>query len=747
MLRFTGFHFVVALATMISLSPCAALGYQADPPIEQAIDGPVVDIQSALALEARVKLAHARSLPTSVGVEIMDSLMPVSSGSGTIISKDGWILTAGHVCGLPDQDVTIHFCDGRTVKGKTVGLHWDGMQDCGVVRFDPSGIDFESAQIKVAELGSMEGVEIGDWVIALGHTFGIEKDPFRPPVLRLGRVTGLSDSVINMDAPLSSGDSGGGVFDLDGRLIGINASAGPEPDLNSATTIDFAKIHLSDMQQKAATGKNADEEREAKGRKAASKQLEMKIPARNGPRKGESQITKGIAPVVDNAILMTVEVFVDGRLVGFGTVADENGFILAKASDVGMTSANLMIALPDGLTVGGRRMAVDPDLDLVLIATDEAMDAPMFAVDVSPAVGSLLVTVGRDGFPAALGVRSLDEYRPGRSDVTASYLGLRVRPITPEERTEHGERNGVIVMMVSASSPAARAGLAVGDFVTTIGGKLIQNQPELGEEVRRHAAGEIIEIIRIKEDREEKLRARLGSRPNSHGPSPSTPHFPASRRSSGFGPVIQHDTALRADQIGGPIVDLDGNIVGINIARADRTKSYALSAAVVKGAIDRLMAQAKERTEPLPLIDPLNTGMVIREEKSVTRLNANTAEIIGTRLRFAQKVDTLGALELWIDANDSARWLVEFTTPGEYSVTVFQSCLEEHAGQDFAVQLGATQLPGKTRATADLSDFEAVDIGSIHVETPGRAIIEIKTGGRLKGPLMNLHAIELKRKS
>ena len=185
----------------------------------------------------------------------------------------------------------------------------------------------------------------------------------------------------------------------------------------------------------------------------------------------------------------------------------------------------------------------------------------------------------------------------------------------------------------------------------------------------------------------------------------------------------------------------------MNIARVDRTKSYALSSAVVKSAIDRLMAQAKDRTEPLPIEDPLISGIAILQDGPLIRLDANSAEIIGATLRFTQVEDTPSTLDAWVDSNDSARWLVEFTKPGDYAVTIIQSCAEDCAGQEFEVTFGETTLKGKTEATADWSDFKSVGIGSIHVEAIGRAIIEVRTGGWLKSPLMNLHGIELKRTS
>lgn len=718
------------------VSPSVALQQPTDEDLQT-----ISSIESAKGLESQVKRAHAIALPASVGIEVLGETTG-GRGSGTIISADGWILTAGHVIGQPDLPVVVHLANGKTVEGRTSGLRWHGIEDCGLIRFDPTGLEFSAAQ-----LGDGTRVRPGDWVIAMGHTYGIEKDPFRPPVLRLGRVRACDTALIHLDAPLSPGDSGGGVFDMEGRLIGINSTTGPELNINTATGIEFAKQHMSDMQQGASSGDSAAAHRDAKGERVNGAGVAVPAPPMNAPGKDDQAIEDAIASAVDSAILMTTGIYIDSRQVGYGTVASADGFIIAKASDVGAANECVLVAMPDGLSVCGTRMAVDAELDLVLIKTEEALEEPQFALDAEPEVGAILLTVGRDAKPAAFGVRSLGPYKPGRSDVTAAYLGIQVRPATPEERERNGGLAGVMVAMVPPGTPAARAGVKPGDFITRIAGATVENQPQVGEAIRKHASGDVIDVVRVHGDGEEVLRARLAPRPRNHGASPSTPMFPASKRSSGFGSVLQHDTALRADQMGGPVVDLDGRVVGVNIARVDRTKTYALSSAVVKPAIDRMIAAAKLRTEPLPIVNPLDSGIAIRQDGPLTRLDANTAEILGATLRFAQAEDAPGCLESWIDGNDSARWVVEFTQPGDYAVRVMQSCPAECAGQDFAVSIGAVKLTATTMATADWLDFQGRDVGSFHVEEPGRVIIEINTGGQLKHPLMNLHAIELKRTS
>jgi serine protease Do len=149
--------------------------------------------------------------PATVGIVLGNS-----QGSGVIVSKDGLVLTAGHVAQDPDKDVFLIMNDGKRVKGKTLGMN--------------RGID--SGMIKITENGDWPFVEMapsadlkpGQWVVALGHPGGFRKD--RPPVLRIGRVLTATSSLIDTDCTLVGGDSGGPLFNLDGKVIGIHSRIG-----------------------------------------------------------------------------------------------------------------------------------------------------------------------------------------------------------------------------------------------------------------------------------------------------------------------------------------------------------------------------------------------------------------------------------------------------------------------------------------------------------------------------------------
>ncbi|MGE3852460.1 MAG: trypsin-like peptidase domain-containing protein [Planctomycetota bacterium] len=190
------------------------------------------DINAARQLEAAIKDAAARVRPAVVGLVVGQA-----GGSGTIISADGYIITAGHVSVQPNQECTVFMADGTSYKGMTLGLNRPA--DYGLIKFNPD------KPVPFVKMGDSDKVAVGQWVLSMGHPLGTERTPFRPPVVRTGRVWGNTPGQIRADAPLISGDSGGPMFNLAGEIIGINVSISPQsPELNNTTPINLPKNTL-----------------------------------------------------------------------------------------------------------------------------------------------------------------------------------------------------------------------------------------------------------------------------------------------------------------------------------------------------------------------------------------------------------------------------------------------------------------------------------------------------------------------
>ena len=186
---------------------------------------PAASVADLVKLEMKVGKVAEITLPATVALV---SEKNGSSGSGVIVSKDGLILTAAHVTqGLKEVDV--YFPNGKKWLGKVLGSNFS--KDVGMVKI------VEVGPWPFVELGESKPLVAGDWVVALGHSAGF--DPLRTPPIRFGRV--MSDGPGNYfttDATLIGGDSGGPLFDLDGKLVGINSSIGWSWKTNNHAGID-----------------------------------------------------------------------------------------------------------------------------------------------------------------------------------------------------------------------------------------------------------------------------------------------------------------------------------------------------------------------------------------------------------------------------------------------------------------------------------------------------------------------------
>ncbi len=181
------------------------------------------------ALQTRVKEVSRQSLPSTVGL-----LVGVGAGSGVIVSEDGLVLTAAHVVGKPRQPITFVLSDGTFVKGESLGVNTNA--DSGMARITdapPKNATWPGAKDgkwPVAEMGKSAELKQNQWVVSLGHPGGPKQD--RPPPVRTGRVnTKTEDMAKNRllltDCTLVGGDSGGPLFDLAGRVVGIHSQINP----------------------------------------------------------------------------------------------------------------------------------------------------------------------------------------------------------------------------------------------------------------------------------------------------------------------------------------------------------------------------------------------------------------------------------------------------------------------------------------------------------------------------------------
>jgi len=192
-----------------------------------------IAVSDLRAMQGHVHTLSEKLKKCTVGVRVDqergNGVMSSAWGSGVIISKDGYVLTAAHVAGQPNQACKFTLHDGREVDGKTLGMF--RTLDAGLLKIT------EGAEYPFAELGDSSKVNVGQWCIALGHPGGFQED--RGLVLRLGQVKNIVEGAdlpdnraITTDCTLVGGDSGGPLFDIQGRVIGINSRIGENNSTN-----------------------------------------------------------------------------------------------------------------------------------------------------------------------------------------------------------------------------------------------------------------------------------------------------------------------------------------------------------------------------------------------------------------------------------------------------------------------------------------------------------------------------------
>jgi serine protease Do len=358
----------------------------------------------------------------------------VSQGSGFVFaSKDGllsdktYILTNYHVVEDVDR-ISVKAKDGREYDAKVTGR--DPQSDVAVIEIEASGLP-------ALPLGDSSGLEVGEWVVAIGNPFGLSHTLTVGVVSATGRTSvGINDyeDFIQTDAAINPGNSGGPLVNLDGEVVGMNTAifsrSGGYMGVGFAIPINLAKSIADQLIEKG-------------------------------------EVTRGfLGIVIQNLTADLAESFdlEQGRGILVAQVAEDS-----PARRAGLRQGDVIVAYRG-----------EPVKDIGRFRNRVALTAPGTQAE---------LTIVRNGkertVTVTIGELTEDEVIAQGSAQSSAEIGLTVQSLTPDLAAqldaEPGE--GVVVTKVAAGSIAARAGIEPGTLILQVNRKDVNNAAEFRDAV------------------------------------------------------------------------------------------------------------------------------------------------------------------------------------------------------------------------------------------------------------------------
>jgi serine protease Do len=289
----------------------------------------------------------------------------------------------------------------------------------------------------------------------------------------------------------------------------------------------------------------------------------------------------------------TVRLICDGNQCALGTIVDSEGWIVTKASELDL-NYDIDCLLSDQREFRAEVVNTFVDLDVALLRIPvEGLAAVEWEYEIPDQGKWLATTDSQSEIPAAIGVVSAGAITvPSQRAV----LGVELAPDDPSMIS------GAKVRHVLSGSGAYLAGLQKEDIIVALDGKQITSRDQLLSMLRGGKGGQFLKLAVYRdEDTIEKKVRLMDLSMELLDETEMEVNGPISARASGFKRIFMHDTVLQPNQCGGPLVNLDGKAVGINIARAGRVSTYALPADTIRQQIYGVIQQAKLVSTPSPL--------------------------------------------------------------------------------------------------------------------------------------------------
>lgn len=362
-----------------------------------------------------------------------------ASGSGFIIAADGYIVTNAHVVDGA-KSVTVGLSDKRELPAEIIGA--DNLSDIAVLKVKAEGLP-------VVQLGDSNALEVGQWVVAIGAPFGLDHSATQGIVSALSRSLpdGTYVPFIQTDVAVNPGNSGGPLFDLGGRVVGVNSQiysrSGGYMGISFAIPVNVAKTVIEQLKSKG---------------KVERGWLGVAIQDINQELAQSFNLSQP-----DGALVSSVEP---------GSPADKAG---VQAGDIitGFGTGTVKSSSDLPLLVGNTPVGTQVPLKLIRAGSEKTLDVTIAKLDSKDDKSTPTLATQGD----------------------SSLLGLAVSSLSAEELKEGKLNNGVLVEQVMRDSAAEKAGLGQGDIIVSVNNQAVSSPADLKTAVQSAPAGKPIAML------------------------------------------------------------------------------------------------------------------------------------------------------------------------------------------------------------------------------------------------------------
>jgi serine protease Do len=498
--------------------------------------------------------------------------------SGVVVGKDGIVLSAAHVV-MPGKTYKVMFPDGRECVAKGLGR----------ITIPPTFMLPDAAMLKIVEKGPWPFAQMG-WsssltvntpCISIAYPESLEQ---RKPTVRFGHITLLKNKYgfLQSSCIMEPGDSGGPLFDLLGRVIGIHSGIEVPEDVNYEVPIDTYRKFWNALNKPEnyvllpADSSTVSSDPLITTIKSIpditnlNKQLNIKGLQLQSTCAKVKSLIEGKEQQITATIISTEGIITKAALTN-------KTFLVSKSSMVGDTP---IIVLPNGKSVKANVFSRNLNHDLVLLLADEKfgkgikLNSPINDSIALNRLGTFFISPNPDS-AARVGV--LGSMLLNLPKITSyGYIGA----------TTGIKDDKLVFTYIQPGSAAQVADLQAGDTIQTVDGYIVEDPLDFLKALQKYSAGDttLVKITRAGKELTKKVILKYPPQKIANHPAGLFTGGKSIRR-DGFNKVFVHDSAIRADECGGPLFNVQGHFVGINIARLSRTSTVAIPAFILKSLI------------------------------------------------------------------------------------------------------------------------------------------------------------------